>query len=107
MRESSGTNGWSRAELWNLLSICGTLAGLCITIVAFIKLNGRGPETIVDDVLVLCAAAFVFCIYLIVWSLKHFGTARAAVLVKIVDATFLAALTAMSVAGLLMVYTIW
>ena len=106
MDESNDKIGWSRSDLFNLLSICGTLAGLCITIVAFINVNGKGSSTIVDDVLVLCAAAFVACIYLLVWSLKHFGTRRAVVLVKIVDAMFLAALTAMSVAGLLMVYTV-
>jgi hypothetical protein len=105
--ESPESTGWSRSDLFNLLSVSGTLAGLCITIVAFINLNGKGPSTIVDDVLVLCAAVFVTCIYLIVWSLRHFGTPRAAFLVRIVDVLFLAALTVMTAAGAIMVYTIW
>jgi hypothetical protein len=96
-----------RAEMTSLLSLCGTLAGLCIGIVAFINGTGRGKETSIDDVLATCAAIFLFCIYLISWALRTRAEPRAALLARIVEVLFLATLTVMTVAGFFMVYTIW
>ncbi len=107
--ESAGTQRWARAELLSLLSVSGTLAGLCITVVAFMKAanRGQGTATIVDDMLAICAAVFLACIYLIFWTLKTADPKRASRLVKIVDALFLAAITAMTLAAFVLVYTIW
>ena len=91
----------------SLLSLCGTLAGLCIGIVAFINASGRGKGTPIDDVLATCAAIFLFCIYLISWALRTRAERRAAVLALIVEVLFLATLTVMTIAGFFMVYTIW
>ena len=96
-----------REELTSLLSLCGTLAGLCIGIVAFINAAGRGAATRVDDVLAVCAATFLLCIYLIVWALRSRAPRRAAVLARSVEIFFLCALTVMTGAGFVMVYAIW
>ena len=98
---------WSRDELLGLLSVSGALAGLCITIVAFINTANKGGSTVVDDMLIMCAAGFLACIYLIVWALKTSKRRRALLIVKAVDFFFLTALTGMTVAGFFMVYTIW
>jgi hypothetical protein len=90
-----------------LLSLGGTLAGLCIGIVAFINASSRGKNTPIDDVLATCAATFLFCIYLISWALRTHAEQRAALLARIVEVLFLATLTVMTIAGFFMVYTIW
>ena len=96
-----------RDELTSLLSLCGTLAGLCIGIVAFINASHRGAATAIDDVLVACAATFLLCIYLITFALRTRSHKRAALLAQVLELLFLAALTVMTVAGVFMVYTIW
>jgi len=101
------SNGWTRSELFNLVSLSGTLAGLCVTIVAFIKINGKSDATIVDDALAVCAATFVSCIFLLFWAIRHTGSRRAERLVKVVDTLFLAALTVMTLTGFVMVYSVW
>ena len=96
-----------RDELTSLLSLCGTLAGLCIGIVAFINGSHRGAATTIDDVLAACAATFVLCIYLITFALRTRSHKRAVLLTKVLELLFLATLTVMTVAGFFMVYTIW
>jgi hypothetical protein len=91
----------------SLLSLAGTLAGLCITIVALLYGANKGPTTVVDDLLAICAAAFVGCIYLIFWGLKTANPKRASLLIKYADVVFLSALTGMTIAGFIMVYAIW
>lgn len=98
---------WDRQELMGLLSVSGTLAGLCITIVALFHADSQGSGTIVDDVLAVCSAAFLGCIYLIVWALRTRAANRADLLVKCVDALFLTALSAMTLSAFIMVYSIW
>jgi hypothetical protein len=63
---------WGRQELLSLLSTSGALAGLCITIVALMNTfdKARAAVSIVDDLLAVCAAAFLSCIYLILWTLR-------------------------------------
>jgi hypothetical protein len=97
----------SREELSSLLSLCGTLAGLCIGIVAFINASGKGSATLVDDVLAVCAAAFLLCIYLVVWALRTRAAKRAALLGTAIQFVFLSTLTVMTAAAFVMVYTIW
>ncbi len=94
-------------ELTSLLSLCGTLAGLCIGIIAFINASHRGPATAIDDVLAACAATFLLCIYLITFALRTRSHKRAALLTQIIELLFLATLTVMTVAGFFMVYTVW
>jgi hypothetical protein len=94
-------------ELTALLPLCGTLAGLCIGIVAFINGAGRGAGTWLDDVLATCAATFVLCIYLITWALRAQAQPRVEFLTKLVEVLFLATLTVMTITGFVMVYTVW
>lgn len=94
-------------ELTSLLSLCGTLAGLCIGIVAFINGSHRGAATLIDDVLATCAATFLLCIYLITFALRTRSHKRAVLLTEIIELLFLATLTVMTIAGFFMVYTVW
>jgi hypothetical protein len=96
-----------RGELTSLLSLSGTLAGLCIGIVALINASHRGEATAIDDVLATCAATFLLCIYLITFALRTRSAKRAAVLTHVIELLFLATLTVMTVAGFVMVYTVW
>lgn len=107
MTDPSKLQNWAREELLGLLSVSGTLAGLCVTIVALINAANKGASTLVDDMLAVCAAAFVSCIYLIFWALKTVSPKRAARVIRIADMLFLSALSVMTLAGFIMVYTIW
>ena len=104
---NSGDTPIQRDELTSLLSLCGTLAGLCIGIVAFINNSPRGAATTIDDVLATCAATFLLCIYLITFALRTRSHKRAALLTRVIELLFLAALTVMTIAGFFMVYTVW
>jgi hypothetical protein len=109
MTVQRGSVNWRREELLSLLSTSGALAGLCITIVAL--MNGldktRADVSIVDDVLAVCAGAFLLCIYLIFWALRSHKSALSAVLMKVVDGVFLFAMTAMTCSAFMMIYTLW
>lgn len=109
MTDPDTTTNWGRAELLHLLSVCGTLAGLSITIVAFMHAYGqhRSSATIVDDMLALCATLFLVCIYLVFWALRTPRPGLLAKLIRVIDGVFLAALTTMTVAAFVMLYTIW
>ena len=107
MTDSDDTQLQRSGELASLLSLCGTLAGLCIGIVAFINTSQRGAATLIDDVLAVCAAVFLLCIYLITFALRTRSPKRAALLTRIIEVLFLVTLTVMTVAGFFMVYTIW
>ena len=109
MADASKTQAQVRDELLSLFSVSGTLAGLCITVVAFMNAINRGQSavTIVDDVLAVCAAGFLTCIYLIFWALKTPNAKLASILIKVVDSLFLLTLTSMTIAAFIMIYTIW
>jgi len=98
-----------REELLHLLSVSGTLAGLCITVVALMNtFSGiRSIVTVVDDMFAACAATFLLSIYLIVWALRTRKPHVATFLTRVVDRLFLLALTAMTVAAFILIYTIW
>lgn len=102
-------NAWDRAELLSLLSASATLAGLCITVVALMNTfaQTKSAASIVDDVLGVCAAAFLLCIYLIFWALRASNPGLSIALTKAVDALFLFALSAMTITAFIMIYTIW
>jgi uncharacterized membrane protein SpoIIM required for sporulation len=55
----------------------------------------------------MCAAGFLFCIYLIFWALRSHNASLAEVLIRVVDVVFLLAITAMTIAAFIMIYTIW
>jgi hypothetical protein len=107
---SSNRNGtWQREELLHLLSLSGTLAGLCITGVALFHTLGRSslPETIADDTLAISALLFLVCTYTIFFALRSKRDGLALTLEKTADVLFLLALTGMVAAGFIMVYTVW
>lgn len=105
---ASRRSGWLRDELLQLLSLSGTLAGLCITGVALFHTIGRGtlPGTFADDLLAISALFFLLCSYLIFFALRVAREELAQRLERIVDALFLLALTGMVAAGFVMVYTV-
>ena len=106
---SSNPEPWNRTELLNLLSASATLAGLCITIVAVMNTFNKTVNSIsvVDDILAISAASFLLCTYLIFWALRTHSSALSITITKVIDVIFLLALSAMTVAGFIMIYTIW
>lgn len=112
MTRSSGTNTssiWVREELLHLLSLSGTMAGLCITGVTIFYTVGRSSPsgTMVDDMLAACALLFLLCTYLIFFALRTRNSSVAASLEKTVDILFSIALTGMVATGFVMAYTVW
>jgi len=106
--DPTGNQRQARDELLHLLSISGTLSGICIGgVTLFHTVNiGSRAATLVDDLLALCALGFLICTYLIVWALRTRARRYMPQLVKLVDAMFLLALTGLVLAGFLMVYTV-
>jgi hypothetical protein len=100
---------WLRDELLHLLSLSGTLAGLCITGVTLFRTIGKPSlsSTIADDALALSALLFLVCTYTIFLALRIKDQLFATKLEKLIDALFSVALTVMVAAGFIMVYTVW
>ncbi|MBE0620430.1 MAG: hypothetical protein IH605_07560 [Burkholderiales bacterium] len=100
---------WLRSELLHLLSLSGTLAGLCITGVTLLDTVGKQsiPSTIADDALAFSALLFLICTYAIFLALRTRNQSFAIKLDKFVDALFAIALTGMVASGFIMVYTLW
>jgi hypothetical protein len=95
-------------ELLAMLSISGTLAGICIggvTLFHTVNASSRAG-TLVDDLLAICALGFLICTYLIVFALRTRVRRFARHLIKLVDGAFLLSLTGLVLAGFLMVYTV-
>ena len=109
MTDQNNSANWPRKELLSLFSTSGSLAGLCITVVALMNTfdKTRADVTIVDDMLAVCAAAFLLYIYLIFWALSSRKTSTMVGLIKIIDGVFLLAITSMTVAAFIVIYTIW
>ena len=109
MSQENRSDIWVREELLHLLSVSGTLAGLCVTVVALMHTLGTTSltTTLIDDCFALCALCFLSCTYLIFTALRTQRAPVARVLIKIVDAFFLVGLTLMTGAGFMMVYTVW
>ncbi len=97
-----------REELRNLLSVSGTMAGLCITAVTLIATVGQTTVagSIVDEILVTCGVLFLVCTYCIFWALRTKAPTIAERLDRIAATLFAIALTGMVSAGLLMVYSL-
>ena len=112
LSESSSTNQFARKGIWlrdemlHLLSLSGTLSGLCITGVTLFHTTGKASlqETLADDILAISALMFLLCTYMIFFTLRTKRESLALALEKVVDAIFLLALTGMVISGFMMVY---
>jgi hypothetical protein len=105
----STSDRWVREELLHLLSVSGTLAGICVTVVAVMhsfKVDAF-TRSVIDDLFALCALLFLVCTYFIFTALRTRRAPIASALITIVDTLFLIGLTLMTVSGFLMVYTVW
>jgi len=109
MSEKASNFNWGREELLGLLSNSANLAGLCVTVVALMNTFDRTEVAVsfVDDLFALCATAFLLCTYVIFWALRSSKGAIPTWLIKGIDVLFLLALTSMTGASFLMIYTIW
>ena len=109
MSDQEKSKNWRRDELLSLLSCSGTLAGLCITIVALMNTIDKehAAVSIVDDMLAICAMGFLLCMYLIFWALGSSKDTVTEMLIRWVDALFLLTMTSMTIAAFIMIYTIW
>jgi hypothetical protein len=109
MTDQRSTYKWRRDELFSLLSTSGALSGLCITVVAFMNTfnKQRASVSIIDDIFGICSAIFLLCIYLIFWALRARDGDKSMLIVKLVEGSFLLALTFMTAASFMMIYTIW
>lgn len=107
MNNLSRNGLWLREELLHLLTLSGTLAGLCITGVTLFHTLGRAsfPATIADDALAVSALMFLLCTYIIFFALRIKRRSLALRLEAIADGLFLLALTGMVGAGCIMVFT--
>mgnify|MGYP006906542241 FL=1 len=67
-------NNWERHEIIQLLSLSGTLAGLCITALTVFKSLNQAQifVTVADDVLACSALCFLVATYLFFFSLRRF-----------------------------------
>ena len=63
--------------------------------------------SVVDDIFAICSAAFLLCIYLIFWALRTRKSRLAITLIRLIDGLFLGAVTMMTAATFVMIYTIW
>ena len=108
MNTPSRQGTWLREELLHLLSLSGTLAGLCITGVALFHTLGRSSlsKTLADDTLAISALLFLVCTYTIFFALRTKRNSLALVLEKIADTLFLLALTGMVASGFITTITV-
>jgi hypothetical protein len=108
MTDQNNSAFWRREELLSLLQTSGSLAGLCIMVVALMNTfdKTRTSVSLVDDIFCICTVAYLLNIYLIFWALRTSKTTTSVKLVKISEAVFLFALTFMTLAAFLMIYTI-
>lgn len=106
--EATAAATQAKEELLNLLSISGTLSGICIGgVTLFHTMNaGSRTGTLVDDLLAICALGFLICTYLIVFALRTRARRFLPQIVRLVDGVFLLSLTGLVLAGFLMVYTV-
>lgn len=109
MSQPSNSTTWVREELLHLLTLSGTMAGLCITGVTLFYTVGRDSRvgSLADDMLAICALMFLLCTYVVFIALRTKRPGLAVVLDKAVDILFTLALTLMVGTGFVMVYTVW
>jgi hypothetical protein len=109
MTQSAATDIPIKNELLHMLSLSGTLAGLCVTVVAVMNALDKSARAtmVVDDLFALCALLFLICIYLIFSALRIRKLSISKTLVKSVDIIFIVAMTLMTCAAFILVYTVW
>lgn len=98
---------WKEARelLLHLLPVSGSLAGLSIASLSLFQYSGHHLRTTVaDDLLAFSALAFLLACYFIFWALRTRRETRALRLGRMVDTMFLAGLTAVVLAGFVVVY---
>jgi hypothetical protein len=107
--QNGNSFNWGREELLGLLSNSANLAGLCVTVVALMNTFDRAnaTATIVDDLFAVCAAMYLICTYFIFWTLRSLGGNAPQWLMRTIDGIFLVALTSMTAASFLLIYTVW
>ena len=97
-----------RELLLRLLPMTASLAGFCIASITLFRLNDRlaRVETLADDLLAICALLFLLATYLSFWALRTRHPRLLSPLSRVVDATFLTALSLLVAVGFMMVYNI-
>lgn len=100
---------WLREELLHLLSLSGTLAGLCITGITLLHSVSSSARvaTFADDGLALSSVLFLLCTYTTFIALRTQNQTLAHRLEFFVDITLSLALTCMVISGLVLVYAVW
>ncbi len=97
-----------RELLLRLLPMTASLAGFCIAAITLFRLNDRlaRVETLADDLLAVCALLFLLATYISFWALRTSQVGLLLPLSRVVDATFLVALSLLVTVGFMMVYNI-
>jgi hypothetical protein len=97
-----------RDVLLRLLSVCASLAGLCIAALGFLEAGDRQAldKSYADELIAVDALLFVGCVYLILWALRTRSALRADSLTRIIDVMFLFALTTMLLASAYIIFWI-
>src|SRR5574337_101374 len=92
---------WAREELLQLLSLSGTMAGLCITGVTLFHTSSIAAPgaTVADDMLLICGLSFLVCAHLTFLALRIRNPRLVGILELLVDVLFPLALTAMVATG--------
>lgn len=105
-RESRRT--WQREELLSLLSLSGTMAGLCITgVTLFATGRTSAAGTIADDLLAISAVVFLVCAYAFFFALRSRVAQHSHRWEHIGDSLLAVGLTLMVFTGVVMAYTVW
>ena len=109
MTQPAGPDTTLQNEMFHLLSVSGTLAGLCVTVVALMNTLGKSVRavTVVDDLFAISALLYLICIYLIFAALRIRKPRITGKLVRLVDMVFIVAMSLMTSAAFIMVYTVW
>ena len=99
----------AREELLQFLSASATLAGLCITVVALMNTIEKklALASIVDDKLAVYALLFLLCVYLIYGTLRFKNLALIKKMIKLLDIILLLAMSGITLAAFIMIYTVW
>ena len=97
----------TREMMLSLLETAGTLAGIAVGLVGFLNGNrGDATVTIADDMLALSALGFLVVCYLVFFAMRDTERAGAGRILTVIDVLFLASMTLMVLAGMVVVYTL-
>ncbi|WP_295683366.1 hypothetical protein [uncultured Nevskia sp.] len=94
--------------LERLLSAATSMTGICVGLLGAVNAFARSQntETFADDVLAMNALLFLVCCYLIVWGLRANSRNLTARLLRIVEYTFLGAMSLLVLVGFFVVYSV-